>query len=132
MTDKEGQYARQAGDWTERAYADVTAYLAHRAELIATLGPELQPGDEVLDLACGDGALGEALMALGLRYRGVDTTPEMVEAARARLGGRAPVDPGDLNDYAPPSRSRQRPCSAPSTTLVTDARSFAAWPTTRI
>ena len=103
MTDKDGQYARQAGGWTERAYADVTAYLAHRAELIATLGPTLEPGAEVLDLACGDGGLGEALVARGLRYRGVDATPEMVEAARARLIGRAPVDLGDLNDYVPPS-----------------------------
>jgi len=103
VTDKDGQYARQAGGWTECAYADVTAYLAHRAELIATLGPALEPGAEVLDLACGDGGLGEALVARGLRYRGVDATPEMVEAARARLIGLAPVDLGDLNDYVPPS-----------------------------
>ena len=40
----------------------------------------------MLDLACGDGGLGEALLARGLRYRGVDSTPEMVDAARARLG----------------------------------------------
>ena len=102
MTDKGGQYARQASDWTESAYADVTAYLAHRAELIVSLGPSLVAGDEVLDLACGDGGLGEALLARGLRYRGVDATTEMVEAARARLGGAASVDLGDLNDYAPP------------------------------
>jgi SAM-dependent methyltransferase len=101
VTDKEGQYARQAAEWTERAYADVTSYLAHRAELIASLGPRLEAGDEVLDLACGDGALGEALLALGLRYRGVDSTREMVAAARGRLGNRAPVDQGDLNDYVP-------------------------------
>lgn len=103
MSDKGGQYARQAAEWSESAYADVGAYLAHRAELVASLGPRLEPGDEVLDLACGDGGLGEALLALGLRYRGVDSTPEMVAAARARLGGRATVDQGDLNDYMPAS-----------------------------
>jgi SAM-dependent methyltransferase len=103
VTDKGGQYARQASDWTERAYADVTAYLEHRAELIVSLGPALEVGDEVLDLACGDGGLGEALIARGLRYRGVDSTPEMADAARERLGARAVVDLGDLNDYAPPS-----------------------------
>jgi hypothetical protein len=103
VSDKGGQYARQATEWTERAYADVTAYLAHRAELVATLGPRLEPGDEVLDLACGDGGLGEAVVALGLRYRGVDATPEMVESARMRLGERAPIELGDLNDYAPES-----------------------------
>jgi SAM-dependent methyltransferase len=96
------QYARQAEEWSERAYADAAAYLAHRAQLVVELGPRLEPGDEVLDLACGDAGLGELLVARGLRYRGVDSTPEMVEAARARLGDRAPVELGDLNEYAPP------------------------------
>ena len=32
----------------------------------SSLGPPLRPGDEVLDLACGDGGLGEHLLALGL------------------------------------------------------------------
>ncbi|MEP7224646.1 MAG: methyltransferase domain-containing protein [Actinomycetota bacterium] len=99
---KDDQYARQAGDWTERAYANATAYLAHRADLIATLGLHLKPGDEVLDLACGDGGLGELLLARGLRYRGVDTTPEMVAEAQRRLGERASVEIGDLNEYIPP------------------------------
>jgi SAM-dependent methyltransferase len=103
VNDKGDQYARQAAEWSERAYADVTAYLAHRAELIVSLGPSLAEGEEVLDLACGDGGLGEALLARGLRYRGVDATTEMVEAARARLGARAPIDLGDLNDYMPPT-----------------------------
>ncbi|HEX4745792.1 MAG TPA: class I SAM-dependent methyltransferase [Gaiellaceae bacterium] len=103
MSDKGGQYARQASEWTERAYADVSSYLAHRAELIVSLGTPLAPGDEVLDLACGDGGLGDALLARGVRYRGADATPEMVEAARARLGSRVPVELGDLNDYVPPS-----------------------------
>jgi SAM-dependent methyltransferase len=96
------QYARQAEEWSERAYADSEAYLSHRADLVVALGPRLEPRDEVLDLACGDAGLGEALLARGLRYRGVDSTPEMVEAARARLGDRAPVELADLNDFAPP------------------------------
>ena len=75
MTSKDDQYARQADGWTEDAYADVGAYLAHRAELIERLGPPLRAGDMVLDLACGDGGLGEALLARGLSYRGVDATP---------------------------------------------------------
>ena len=103
MTSKDDQYARQAADWTESAYADVGAYLDHRAEVIGSLGPTLEPGDTVLDLACGDGGLGEALLARGLRYRGVDATSEMVEAARARLGDRAEISQGDLNDYVPPA-----------------------------
>jgi SAM-dependent methyltransferase len=91
------KYAPQAERWTEEAYADADAYLAHRAELIVSLGPPLEAGDTLLDLACGDGGLAEHLA--GLRYTGLDASPEMVEAARAR--GRDVVL-GDLNDYGPP------------------------------
>ena len=101
MSAKSDQYARQADDWTESAYADATAYLAHRAGLIEGLGTRIEPGDEVLDLACGDAGLGEALIARGFRYRGVDATPEMVAEARRRLGDRASIEIGDLNDYTP-------------------------------
>jgi len=103
MSAKSDQYARQSGDWTETAYADAAAYLSHRAELVATLGVRLEPRDEVLDLACGDAGLGELLLARGLRYRGVDATPEMVAEAQRHLGDRAPIEVGDLNDYVPPS-----------------------------
>ena len=68
--------------WTDTAYADPHAYLAHRAELILALGPRLEPGDTLLDLACGDGGLAEYLP--GLVYRGVDSSPEQVESARRR------------------------------------------------
>jgi SAM-dependent methyltransferase len=100
---KGDQYVRQAEEWTERQYADAHAYLAHRADLIVSLGPKLAPGDEVLDLACGDGGLGELLLERGLRYRGVDVTAEMVAEAVRRVGGRAPIELGDLNDYTPPA-----------------------------
>ena len=83
--------------WTETAYADPHGYLAHRAELILLLGPPLHPGDTLLDLACGDGGLAEHLP--GIRYLGVDASPEMVESARSR--GRD-VALGDLNEYEPP------------------------------
>jgi hypothetical protein len=52
-------------------------------------------------LACGDGGLGDALLARELAYHGIDSTSEMVESARRRLAGRAEVELGDLNDYAP-------------------------------
>ena len=101
--EKAGQYARKAAGWSDAEYADGRAYLEHRASLVAALGVALEPGDEVLDLACGDGGLGEHLLARGLRYRGVDAEAAMVAAARSRLGGRAVVEHGDLNDYVPPA-----------------------------
>jgi SAM-dependent methyltransferase len=87
-----------AGGWTERAYADADAYLAHRARAVARVGPLLELGDVVLDLACGDGAFAEHLPP-GVRYLGVDGSAEMVDAARAR-GHDAVL--ADLNDYVPP------------------------------
>jgi SAM-dependent methyltransferase len=93
------KYAGSAAEWSERQYADARAYLEHRGELIRTLGPRLEPGDLVLDLACGDGGLADFLP--GLRYLGVDASEEMVAAGRAR--GRDLVV-ADLNDYEPPQR----------------------------
>ena len=90
------KYAGSAEGWSEEQYADTRAYLAHRAELIRSLGPALQPGDTVLDLACGDGGLADFLG--GLRYVGVDASEEMVVAGAA-LGRR--LVRADLNDYAP-------------------------------
>jgi SAM-dependent methyltransferase len=87
------KYAGQAERWTETAYADPAGYLAHRAELVRTLGPRLEPGETVLDLACGDAGLAAFLPEQ--RYVGVDASPEMVAAA----GGRAVL--GDLNEYEP-------------------------------
>jgi len=95
------KYDPQAETWTEEAYADPSRYLAHRAELIASLGPPLQPGDTVLDLACGDAGLAEPLLARGLRYLGADLSAPMVEAACRRLGDRAAIELADLNDYRP-------------------------------
>lgn len=91
------KYAPAAEGWSEEQYADSHAYLAHRAELIIALGPQLTPGDTVLDLACGDGGLADYLR--DYTCAGVDASPEMVAAAKRR--GRNVVL-GDLNDYQPP------------------------------
>jgi trans-aconitate methyltransferase len=107
VSKQEEQYTRAAERWSETQYADAESYLRHRAELVVSLGPELRPGDRVLDLACGDGGLGVFLGALGLRYQGVDSTPAMVEEAR-RKGIDAEL--GDLNDYAPPEPVEATTC----------------------
>lgn len=92
------KYRGKAQAWSEEQYADAHAYLAHRADLIRSLGPPLAAGDTVLDLACGDGGLAGFLD--GLRYVGVDANEEMVASGRAQ--GRELVL-ADLNDYAPPA-----------------------------
>jgi cyclopropane fatty-acyl-phospholipid synthase-like methyltransferase len=90
------KYTKSAARWTEREYADADTYLRRRSELIAR---GLAPGDTVLDLACGDGGLGDFVTARGLRYLGVDLNEAMAAAARAR-GYEIAVD--DLNDFTPP------------------------------
>ena len=92
------KYRAGARGWSEREYADAQAYLAHRAELVRTLGPPLANGATLLDLACGDGGLADFLP--GLRYVGVDANEEMVAAGRER--GRELVL-ADLNEYTPPT-----------------------------
>lgn len=96
MTSSWDKYAGAAAGWTEDAYADAPTYLSRRAELVRTLGPPLEPGDVVLDLACGDGGLGAFLPEQ--RYIGVDASSEMVEAAKRRG---VEVVLSDLNDFTP-------------------------------
>lgn len=98
MSETWKKYAGAAAGWTTEQYADSNAYLARRADLVRTLGPRVEPGDRVLDLACGDGGFADFLPEL--RYVGVDASPEMVAEARAR--GRD-VMHADVNDYVPPA-----------------------------
>jgi SAM-dependent methyltransferase len=99
------KYDLQAERWSETAYADAATYLAHRGALVLSLGPPLARGDAVLDLACGDGGLADHLP--GVRYSGVDASPEMVRAAHQR--GRDIVL-GNLNDYEPPEAVAATTC----------------------
>jgi trans-aconitate methyltransferase len=56
------------------------------------------PGERILDLGCGDGALTAKLAELGCEVVGVDASPEMIEAARAR-GLDARVMDGNALDF---------------------------------
>ena len=82
--------------WSEREYAAPAPYLRHRAELVVELGPRVEPGQRVCDLACGDGGLADFLP--GIDYLGVDSDPQMIEEGRSK--GRTLVQ-ADLNEFAP-------------------------------
>ena len=95
MTDEAG-HTGDSETWTEREYADPAPYLRHRAELIRSLGPALEDGDRLVDLACGDGGLADFLPEV--EYLGIDADPRMVEEAASK--GRTVVH-ADLNDFTP-------------------------------
>ena len=52
------------------------------APVVELLAPK--PGERILDLGCGDGALTRKLADLGCEVVGVDPSAAFVEAARAR------------------------------------------------
>ena len=105
-----GKYDVAAEGWSDEQYADSATYLSHRAGLLAALGPRLEPGDTVLDLACGDAGLAGPLVEAGLRYVGVDLSWPMVEAARRRVGESAEILEGDLNTFAPSEHVQATTC----------------------
>lgn len=45
---------------------------------------QAKPGERILDLGCGDGALTEKLLQAGCTVVGMDTSPELLTAATAR------------------------------------------------
>jgi trans-aconitate methyltransferase len=69
--------------WNTEAYAANGRFVATLASDVVALLAH-QPGEQVLDLGCGDGALTEQLAATGAVVIGVDASPTMLAAARRR------------------------------------------------
>jgi trans-aconitate methyltransferase len=69
--------------WDPQAYGQNGAFVHElAAEVLDWLAA--QPGEVILDLGCGDGQLTQRIAASGARVLGVDASPQMVAAARAR------------------------------------------------
>jgi trans-aconitate methyltransferase len=66
------------------------ANYAANAHFVPALGQAVldllqpQPGERILDLGCGDGALTEKLVATGAVVTGIDSAPDMIAAAKRR------------------------------------------------
>jgi len=69
--------------WDPEAYARDGAFVHELAGGVLEW-LEARPGEHILDLGCGDGQLTARLAAAGPEVRGVDASPAMVAAARAR------------------------------------------------
>jgi trans-aconitate methyltransferase len=72
-----------AQEWNASRYA-------HNARFVSELGQPVldllkpQAGERILDLGCGDGALTEKLVAAGAQVVGIDSSADMIAAARRR------------------------------------------------
>lgn len=75
--------ATEGQTWSAAGYAE-------NAGFVATLGHDVadrldpQPGEDILDLGCGDGALTVRLADRGARVTGLEPAPDFVRAARRR------------------------------------------------
>jgi SAM-dependent methyltransferase len=88
-----------ADAWSADRYAANARFVSDLgAPVLALLDPK--PGERILDLGCGDGALTARLAEAGAEVIGVDASPAMIAGARA-LGLTAEVVNGhDLADWA--------------------------------
>ncbi len=69
--------------WNPETYARNARFVSELGEpLLELLQPA--PGEKVLDVGCGDGALTEKLVAAGCLVMGIDASAEQVHAARQR------------------------------------------------
>ena len=71
-------------EWSSSRYAANARFVSDLGQpVVDLLNP--RPGERILDLGCGDGALTNKVIALGAEVVGVDASADMVEAAR-KLG----------------------------------------------
>jgi len=85
-----------ASRWSPADYARHAAFVPELgAAALQLLDP--QPGELILDVGCGDGALTARIAEAGARVIGLDASAEMVEAARARGVDAFLADAGTLD-----------------------------------
>ncbi len=69
--------------WDPKTYEKNAAFVPALAEG-ALEWLDAQPGERILDLGCGDGQLTQRIVETGASVTGIDASPQMVAAARAR------------------------------------------------
>src|SRR5205823_7500872 len=72
-----------AQEWNSSRYAQNARFISDLGQpVLDLLNP--QPGERILDLGCGDGALTEKIVVAGADVLGIDASPDMIAAAKKR------------------------------------------------
>ena len=75
--------AASTSRWNAADYARVGGFVAELgAAALDLLDPH--PGERILDIGCGEGTLTRKIVERGATVLGIDNSPEMIEAARAK------------------------------------------------
>ena len=84
--------------WNAADYARVGAFVAELGgAALDLLDP--QPGERLLDVGCGEGTLTRKISERGAIVLGIDSSPEMVEAARANGIDALLLDAADMQFF---------------------------------
>jgi ubiquinone/menaquinone biosynthesis C-methylase UbiE len=94
-------YRRRAPEYDQTSLGDTEASSRRFAEIIV----QLDPTGDVLEIACGTGLWTRHLIRPARRVVALDSSPEMVEQARSRVGDPAPTFVvADVFDWQPDRR----------------------------
>ena len=77
------EYSMSTQTWNASRYAANAAFVPALGQPVLDL-LQARPGERILDLGCGDGVLTQKLAASGAEVVGVDSSADMVAAARQR------------------------------------------------
>jgi trans-aconitate methyltransferase len=77
------QAPASTSQWNAADYGRVGGFVAELGEAALDL-LDPQPGERILDVGCGDGTLTERIADRGATVLGIDNSPDMVAAARAK------------------------------------------------
>jgi trans-aconitate methyltransferase len=85
--------------WDAASYASVGAFVAELGQAALDL-LDPQPGERILDVGCGEGMLTAKIVERGASVLGIDNSPEMIAAARARGIDAILLDAADMQYIA--------------------------------
>ena len=89
------QAAASTSRWNAADYATAGRFVAELGQAALDL-LDPKPGERILDVGCGDGALSLKIIDRGAEVVGVDNSPELVEAARAAGVYAELIDAGEM------------------------------------